>query len=344
MKLNFNNKTIWQIGSGDDTRPYDDICLKFGIAMVGPGRYGDARLPESVQKCKEAGDNDWGSALRQVKIGGFIVLRRGRRKILAVGEVTKEYDYNELLSDVHGWDLQHYIGVKWYVPKKPIEFSGTPLVQATFAGVNSSEVINRISNEDFVLYSGEQKNLSVLKIPKEITINDVSHSLIECGIRIQDAENISRTNERIIRLAKWYIENDYDTLEHEIRTFLVVPLMISLGWSEQKIKIEYNNIDIAIFDKPFKGNYNSSPQIIIETKRFHDGLYYASEAVKYYAGKFQDCKLLVATNGYRFRLYEKTENGFIESGYLNFFDMREHYYLDENVYGAVKCLIRMSNF
>jgi len=319
LKLNLVGKIIWQIGSGDDTRPYDDICLKFGIAIDG-------------------------NSLLQVKKGNFIILRRGKKKILAVGEVIKEYDYSDLLSDVHGWDLQHYIGVQWYIPEKPIEFSRTPLAQEPLTRAYSNEVITRISNEDFVLHSGEQKNLSDLKIPKKNTIEDVSQALIDYGVRIQDAENISRTIERIIKLAKWYIENDYKTLEYEIRTFLIVPLIVSLGWSEQKIKVEYNNIDIAVFNKPFKGNYKESPQIIIETKRFHDGLYYAFEAAKHYAARYRDCNLLVSTNGYRFRLYEKTGDDFIESGYLNLFDMREHHYLNDNIYGAVNCLIRMSNF
>jgi len=31
------NQTIWQIGTGDNTRDYTDICLDFEIAIVGPG-------------------------------------------------------------------------------------------------------------------------------------------------------------------------------------------------------------------------------------------------------------------------------------------------------------------
>ena len=73
MKLNLTDKTIWQVGSGNDTRPYDDICLKFGIAMVGPGRFGDARLEESVRSCCDAGEHDWGNILRQVKKGQYFL-------------------------------------------------------------------------------------------------------------------------------------------------------------------------------------------------------------------------------------------------------------------------------
>lgn len=344
MKLNITDKIIWQVGSGNDTRPYDDICLKFGIAMVGPGRFGDIRNPKNIQRYKDEGESDWGSYLNQIEKGHFIILRRGKKKILAVGEVTKEYDYNMLLSDIHGWDLQHYICVDWYVPVNPIEFSGTPLAQSTLARVYSDEVINRLATEDFTSYTGIKNDLSQLKMPKEIIVKDVTNSLVDYGLRIQDAENISKTIERIIKLASWYNQNDYHVLEHEIRTFLVIPLLISLGWSEQKLKIEYNKIDVAIFKKPFIGDYKESPNIIIETKRFHDGLYYATEAAKYYAKEYKECNLLIATNGFRYKLFEKYDNDFIERGYFNFFDMHNHYYLDENIYGTVQCLIRMSNF
>jgi hypothetical protein len=346
INVNFDltGKTIWQIGSGDDTRPYDDICLAFGIAMVGPGDYGDARNPQSAKDCKDAGDNDWGSALLQVKKGHLIVLRRGQRRLLAVGKVIQVYDFSDLLADVHGWPLQHYVGVKWFIPKKPITFTDTPLSRSTLAGLHSQKVKDRITAEGFDEYSGVSKNLLDLTMPKAVSIAEISSALVDHGIRIHDAENVSTTIDKIKKLVSWYLENDPEALEHEIRTFLVIPLMISLGWSEQKIKIEYNNIDIAVFEKPFKGDYKMSPGIIIETKRFSDGLYYATEAAKQYASKYPECFLLIATNGYIYKLYEKSADGFTEKGYLNLMDMRERSLLDENIYGAAQCLIKMSQF
>jgi len=39
--------------------------------------------------------------------------------------------------------------------------------------------------------------------------------------------------------------------EHEARTFLVVPLIKSLGWDEKHVKIEWEHKDVVLFDKPY---------------------------------------------------------------------------------------------
>ncbi len=38
--------------------------------------------------------------------------------------------------------------------------------------------------------------------------------------------------------------------EHETRTFLITPLLVALGWSEQRIKIEWDKLDVALFRYP----------------------------------------------------------------------------------------------
>jgi len=99
------NQPLWQIGTGDNTRDYSKTCLDFGIAMVGPGSPGNAREtpPERVA------ENEWGIKLTQIRVGDVVLLRRGQTLIKAVGRVIKDYDYSLSLSDIHGWDLNHYI-------------------------------------------------------------------------------------------------------------------------------------------------------------------------------------------------------------------------------------------
>ena len=149
VKIDTSGRDVWQIGSGNETRPYDDIFLKFGIASVGPGEPGDARKPETEEFYKTNGWADWGSKLLQVKKGSIMVLRQGIKKIIAVGKIIEEYDYSNLLEDIHGWDLQHFVKVEWYVPVNPIIFSGTPLAQATLAMVKNAIVLDRIHKEEF---------------------------------------------------------------------------------------------------------------------------------------------------------------------------------------------------
>lgn len=343
VQIDTTDKEVWQIGSGNDTRPYDDIFLKFGIAMVGPGESGDVRKPEAEEFFKKYGWPDWGSKLLQVKKGSIIVLRKGIKKILAVGKVLEEYDYSDLLADIHGWDLRHFVKVEWYTPVNPIIFTDTPLVQATLARVNNPIVINRIHKEEFIQVKAA-KDLAELNLPKTVNIDEISQAFIHHGVRIQDADNVAKTIERIIKLAKWYDNKDPDALEHEIRTFLVIPLLISLGWSEQKMKIEYNHVDIAVFSKPYEKENELHPHMIVETKTFFNGLYYAADQIINYAKAFPECSLLVATNGYRYWIYEKVDGKFQASGYFNLFNMHEWYCLDEKIYGVVPSLLKLSNY
>jgi len=344
MKLNIEGKSIWQIGSGDSSRDYSNVFLDFGVALVGPGDPGDGRNPETENYYKANPDiKNWGKILSQVKKGNWIVLRSGQRIIKAVGEVTSDYDYSEIFRDTDGWDLQHFVKVDWYLPKKEISFDKSVLVRSTLTGCYNKLVLERIKSEEFEKHPAIA-DLKKLIVPKEITIDDISQSLIDFGVRIQDAENIASTIERIIKLTNWYHQKDPYVLEHEIRTFLVVPLLISLGWSEQKLKIEYNKIDVAVFKKPFEGKYKTDPQIIIETKRFHDGLSFTDEQAKQYSKDYPTCKMLITTNGFRYKIFEKQNDKFIETAYLFLSKLREHHFLNPKIGGAVKALLKMSNF
>lgn len=345
MKFDTKNKIVWQVGSGDATRPYEDLCLEFGIATVSPGFAGPAGSPEANEYYKKTGYTDWGSILAGIQKGDLVVLRKGMKQIIAVGEMVGDYGYSVLLSDVHGWDSQHYIEVDWHVPVAPINLSSFQMPYATVTRLNAQGILDQISKADFQPYPGRKRRLQDLKEPRKISIEDVAESLIEQGLRIQDSENIAQTINRVSRLARWYADNDYDVLEHEIRTFLVIPLLISLGWSEQKIKIEFNHIDIAVFDRPYTKNISpKDPYMIVETKSFKDGLYFAKDQALGYAAKYSGCDLLLLTNGYVYKLYEKTNQGFEESGYLNLLDMRENHYLNENIHGAIYVLLKMSGF
>ncbi|MEQ8200556.1 MAG: hypothetical protein ABRQ24_03920 [Syntrophomonadaceae bacterium] len=345
MRFDLKDKNIWQVGSGDASRPYEDICLEYGIATVSPGSPGKAGSPEADAYYKKTGYKDWGKALANLRQGDLVVLRKGTKRIIAVGKVAGDYDYTVFLSDIHGWDSQHYIKVDWYLPVSEIDLGNLQMAYATLTRLNNQPIVDKIAAADFHPYTGSKKSFSDLVEPNRISIEDVAEALIENGLRIQDAENVSETIRRVIRLAKWYRDNDYDVLEHEIRTFLVIPLLISLGWSEQKIKIEYNRIDIALFDRPYTKNIQpKEPYMIIETKCFDDGLYQAREQAHKYAAGYKSCDRLLLTNGYIYKLYEKVNDEFEERGYLNLLDMREHHYLDSNIEGAIHVLLKMSGF
>ncbi len=123
---------------------------------------------------------------------------------------------------------------------------------------------------------------------------------------------------------------------------------MALGWAEQQIKIELpvkdrGRADIACFSKPYTGE-NDRCLLIIETKSFTQGLDYAPEQVKKYAEHFPNCKIVVVTNGYCYKAFEKQQDDedatFREtpSAYLNLLKPRDRYPLDPQVKGCLEAL------
>jgi hypothetical protein len=111
--------TIWQVGGGLAGSPYDELFVKYGLALIGPGDAG-RWTPE-----RNDGDFD-GSYVRRFatepQIGDVILLRVGSDKVVAVGKIASEYQYLEQFDDVNGWDLQHARRVRWRVLSSPEVF------------------------------------------------------------------------------------------------------------------------------------------------------------------------------------------------------------------------------
>jgi hypothetical protein len=130
--------------------------------------------------------------------------------------------------------------------------------------------------------------------------------------------------------------------EHETCTFLVVPLLLALGWAEQQMKIELHcsqgKIDIACFPRPYRCKKKECV-LLIETKDFGSGLDYAPEQVRRYAVGFPACQVLVVTNGWCYKTFHRVKRAgpFDErpSAYMNLLKPRDRYPPDpQNTMGA----------
>lgn len=344
--IDINSNNCWQIGTGDETRSYFDIFIKYGVALVGPGDPGREGDPKTRLFYTVNPDiRNWGAVLKKVKEGEWIIARKGKKSILAVGKVIEEINHGEFFSDVEGWDLQHYIKVKWYLPNTPnniIQLSKNLLSQSTLHGCNKQEVYDKIYSTDFK-EAIQEFELEDFIVPEIIDHTEVMKMLIEEGLRIQDAENIALTIQRIIKLVQWYKQNDNETLEHEIIAFLILPLLIALGWSEQKIKLEYQGIDIALFSNAFKGNYKLTPEYIVEAKTFSNGLAFTEQQLETYAKKYPECKNFVATNGYRYKIFIRDKSKFILKGYFNLLKLTERNVLYDVPLDTVQSIYSISN-
>lgn len=330
MKLNIKKtEDIWQIGSGNNDRDYSEILFDFGIACIG-GYPHDSKI----------------NSLRKIQPGNWVVLKKGRKQIIAVGEVISGYARNEkLLHHIDGWDLSNFIKVKWYKPKEVrINFEKSLLYRGKISRVRNKDVLIKINNTNFY-YVSNKYNIEDLKMPDEINDKDIIKAF-ENKIN-KDSEKIVYEVDKIKKLIDWYQKNDNHVLEHEIRTFLVIPLLKSLGWSEKHIKIEYRNTDISLFKHPYNSKSKVVPLIIFETKRFNKGLKNSYNQIKKYAKQFPECNKLVTTDGVRYSLYEKSvdnkEFSKQRTAYFNVMDMRKNDYLYPDVGGAIDFLMKISN-
>lgn len=325
--------TIWQVAAGDGTRDYSDIFLRYGVILAGPGSEGN--YLENRKIYNDPTDDSFRSFLRPlaeiVRVGDRVVLKRPSGsdwEVVAVGEVTSEYEYHSVFEDVDGWDLQHCRMVAWKVPPKPLKVPG--LRRGTLVRVNNASSIAQIEH----LWSSgvAVERHPIPAEPATISVEELIDSLIEEGLPANTAETITSTIWRLKRTAKWYSGHGDSVGEHEIRTFLIVPLLTSLGWAEQRIRIEWRKIDITIFDRPYSDS--ARPLVIIESKRHRDGLRYAPEQARTYSEEYPSCRAFLISDGTRYKLFRRTKDNWIFSAYMNLLSLKRDYPFDKKVEGA----------
>jgi hypothetical protein len=326
--------TFWQIAAGDGNRYYDDVFLKYGVILVGPGSDG-----EYFQN-KEAYNSPESEAFRPfiaefaqgLDQGDLMILKKPRGsawEILAVGEVASEYLHQEVFGDVDGWDLQHCRKVNWKKPAAPAIISG--LTRGTLKRVHHQTAIDAAKN---IWATGIPLTSDAIPPePLEMSDEELIDSLMIKGLPGNHAESISKTIWRLKRIAKWYSSHGADVGEHEIRAFLIIPLLTTLGWAEQRIKIEWNNIDVTIFDSPY--HKSSKPIIILESKRLWDGLMFAPAQAMHYAQNYPDCKYLIVSDGIRYKLFDRNEDDWRYLAYMNLLTMKHNHPYYQDVKGAV---------
>lgn len=320
------SKTYWQIAAGSYGRNYTDYFIKYGMAFVG----GDVPI----------------ATMRELKNGDIVVIKQGLYQIVAVGEVVQRdgkaigFEDKQWLRDFDGWDLSAYCYVDWRVPDKPVQTDG--LTRATIQRLpqgKHQQIVNTLLNLPIRVHDPEPADTNI------ISDDLLLEHLVAEGLRASSAAELTTTINRIRLLAKYYYEKCswVDVREHETRSFLVVPLLLALGWSEQQIKIELpcskGKVDIACFPKVFVHGAEKECVLIVETKGFTQGLDYAPEQAHLYAEDFPSCRGVLVTNGYCYKAYLRNKDGsFSEkpSAYLNLLQPRDKYPLDPiNVDGAL---------
>lgn len=343
-----NKENTWQIGTGDGSRSYAWVFFDLGIACLGsgdPGPWGEkmAMLHYNANKA----DKKKVGSLAKVEQGQWVIARKGLNEIMGVGRVTSRIQWSSVLEDVEGWDLQHYVNVEWFRPTTDsgrITFQNNPLPQYTISGCYKPEVYERIADTDFESVAPTRPIESIAP-SNRVEIKQLATSLLDLGVRVQDADNVVAAIERIIRLTSWYISNG-PVSEDEIRSFLVNPLMVALGWPEQRIKLEHHAIDVALYKDAISRKTNTAPEWIIEVKTFGNGLAFSDAQLLRYANKFPACKNFVATNGHRYVLFVREGAGapLRHSGYFNLLNLKDSNVLNPQSLTPTEAIVKLSRF
>lgn len=331
--------SYWQIAAGSESRDYTQRFIRHGLAFVG----GETSI----------------SRLSEVAVGDRIILKIGKTSIAAVGTVFERdgrcggcHD-RPWLRDFDGWDLPAYRFVRWHVPKEPIEVGG--LTRGTIARSNKPTLRQRV--EQLLRDLEPMVELDPEPAPtRRVNDEEILDFLVRTGLRPAAADKLTESLARIRLLARYYYHNRQgwaDVREHETRTFLILPLLLALGWPEQRLKVELGvpdegRIDVACFAKPYGRDKDGKPNnqdclVILESKGFEHGLDRAPAQARGYASHFPECRCIIVSNGYCYKAFERdTRSGdFSErpTAYLNLLNPQDAYPLDpSNVKGCLEVL------
>lgn len=325
---------FWQIAAGSLGRDYADRFLRHGLAFVGGERQCDT--------------------MDRVRPGDIVILKRGMLQIVTVGEVVeRDGRYNgrndkSWLRDFDGWDLGAWCNVEWRERdfNSPVQVAG--LTMSAIQQVGQAHLIGLA--REMIAELPKRTEYEPEPAPTNtVTDSELIEHLIQFGLRPGAAEDLTQAMRRIRLLAGFYLKRDWNlTKEHEARSFLVLPLLLALGWAEQRIQIELRvpgvgYADIACFRSPVtKPDQDKDCVLLIETKGLPQGLDYAPEQAHRYAEKFPSCDIVLVTNGYCYKAYRRGPNGDFSlqpSAYLNINNPQDRYPLDpKQVGGAIEVL------
>lgn len=327
--MDTENCAIWQQACGDTDRNYSNLCLEWDIILNGPGSCGP--YPECMEVLKHW---QWVSSRKrtdiwrfaeQMKEGDIVVLRLGTSTILGVGVIVGSYEWLESFGDVDGWDLQHARRVRWVWDgrRQPKYFNTYTLKQGdTTQLMTSDEVKNWIKSLNI---NDAELTRTIKEIPhvgKTITEQEIADYLYEEGVSSNSIEILMSEFNELRRIAKWYRGKSAPS-ESETITYLIIPLLRSLGWTPQKMAIEWNKVDIALFDQLPRKDENLCT--VVEAKKKDNSCLTAKSQAQGYAQGKVKCKRLIVSDGLRYGIYIKTETEYKLYAYFNLTDLRNSY-------------------
>jgi hypothetical protein len=297
--MDLSGKTLWQIGAGDTDRSFGDICIKFDVMIAGPGN------PGPYEETAYAYLGDIRRFHTEAKKGDVVLLRLGTGSVLAVGEIADDSgQWHDAFADVDGWDLQHVRRVRWFPATTntfPVRTFGGQV--KTFATVQVAAVREWVETLDIAEVSRQRK---LADLPVKSAILDATKlgtRLFVEGLSSEYLDKLLTTLSSLQRVAEWYSNEDKRPIgrpsEHETICYLVIPFLLSLGWSQQNAAVEWNRVDVALFGG--MPSTDGSLSCVVEAKLLGRSVFSPLGQARDYAlqqGR-EGCSRLIVTDGIR---------------------------------------------
>lgn len=322
-------RKIWQHASGDTNRNYHKLCFEWGVILFGPGTWGahpgceDALKANGIKKKKRKTLERFAERMQD---GDLVVLRIGTGTIYGVGEIVGDYEWNDCFRDVDGWDLQHTRRVRWLWI-----YDGAPKIFKAYAlkwgdttqKLTGEEVMQWLSELEIPAEKYEQSLKELPEVGKPVTLDELTEYLYARGISNTSISQVQNQFTELRRIAKWYGKEKEKPSEAETIAYLISPMLRALGWTPQKMAVEWHNVDLALFSKLNREDANLSA--VVEAKKMgYSCLTAKSQASGYAEGK-PNCQRLIVTDGMRYGIYLKENDDFTLMAYFNLSDLRDEY-------------------
>ena len=302
--MNIQNKKIWQQACGDTDRNYSQVCMDWDVILNGPGsagKYPDCvPILQSWSWISSRKITDLRRFAQDMKPGDIVLLRLGTNIVLGVGEVVGDYEWLESFCDVDGWDLQHVRRVRW-LWKGYQTFPTYTLKQGDTTQQIQSDEINNWLGQLKIPSEAYQRTLAELpEVGRSIEQEEIAEYLFEQGTSSNSIENLTREFDELRRIARWYNGQEPPS-EFETVAYLVVPILRALGWTPQKMAVEWHKVDLALFDQLPRSDENLA--VVVEAKKKGNSCLTAKSQAQGYAQGKQNCKRLIVTDGLRYGTY-----------------------------------------
>jgi len=298
---------VWQVSGGPVDRPYAEVFLEHGVALIGPGNDGPWQPGRT--------HIDAGEFVRRfaedLRTGDLLLLRTAIDQVAAVGLVAGEYKFLEPFDYVNGWDLRHGRRrhgrrVRWCRLPEPYRF------ETSVFGANPCRLARVLSDKavDYA-HSFLTSGLTHWREAPLPALPEVEPLLDEVPEALRDVVGLARD------LARLY--DDEERLgdapnENEMTAHFIVPFLRALGWPQELIAVEWRRIDVALFETLPRTPVNC--RFVIEAKRLGTGLAPARKQAEDYVAGLGVSRDVVVSDGFRYRIFDHEKN-FAPLAYAN---------------------------